>query len=475
MLWWTIQKLRSSNWKVRAEAARTLAASGRPKAVPPLIKALKDAVGEERPAVIEALGALGHEAAVGPLISALQDQPQRLKSLRGKSASAEDAAEYKPMAEALAKIGAASLNPLVGLLGSADKDVRRWAAYGLGLLRDPRALDALAGYLQDSRSEVRQAAARALGSLGDPRVLQPLIKVLSGRDPETRSAAAEALGMLGSEDAVDPLAAAARDPNEPLQLAAIESLRKIGGLKAGGRIRAVMETAKKSVREAAAAALASMTINATGPGDRAAAAVLRGNFDAALREGPLSAAALISALGSRDAGHRLKAVGALRTLRSESALPALLAALDDNERMVQQAAAAALADLGAAALPGLFECLRSEHLSVRGLAAESLRTIGNSRAAGPLIDALSDLRGRLRNESGAPEAAQSAAGALAEILSNSAPHFSEDDLARLTALGNRAAARGAAPLQEARPAEEAAEIGRISELARRELERRGSR
>jgi len=467
MLWWTIQKLKSSDWRVRAEAARVLGASGQGRAVSALIRALEDRIGEEGPAVIEAMGVLGRQAAVHPLTCALQNQPARIRKLRGKTAAEGAAAEYRPMAEALARLGSAALDPLIGLLRSEDKDVRRWAAHGLGLLKDTQALDPLVERLEDARSEVRQSAARALGDLGDRRALQPLVRALAGRDPEVRSAAAEALGMLGAEDAVEPLAAAARDPNEPLQLAAIEALRRIGGLRAGSRIRAALEAGRKTVREAAAAALASMSFDSASAESRASAAVLRGEFDAALREGPASVEALISALGSRDPGHRLKAVRALQTLRSERALHALLVAMDDYDRPVQEAAAAALADLGALAIPALLDSLKSDHLSVRSLAAAALRGIGDARAAGPLIDTLTDLRGRLRNESGASEAAQSAASALAEILSKAPAAFAEDDLARLAALGERDA------LKSPRQADGAPEIGRIGELARQELVRRG--
>ncbi len=473
MLWWTIQKLKSSDWKVRAEAARTLAASRQRKAVPALLKALRDGIGEEKPAVIEALGIIGHEGAVDALVSALKKQSRKSGS-PGVSSGAADAAVCMSIAQALARIGSASLLPLLTLLDSGDKDVRRSAAHALGLLKDARALDPLVEKLQDARSEVRQEAARALGDLGDRRALQPLIKTLAGRDPEARRAAAEALGAIGAEEAVDPLAAAARDANEPLQLAAIEALRRIGGLRAGGKIRAVLETARKTVREAAAAALAAMKFEPAGPEDRAAAAVLRGDFEAALAEGPASAQALISALGSRDSGFRVKAVRALQALCPESGLQPLLVALDDFDRAVQEAASEALAAFGAAAIPGLTKSLASEHLSVRGLAARALGRVGEPRAAGPLVESLSDLRGRLRNESGASEAAQDAALALETILSRSAALVAESDLTRIAGISERESSKVAALSGQPGAAPGLAEITRTGELARGELRRRAS-
>ncbi len=474
MIWWTTRKLRSSDWQARAEAARALAAAGRRDAVPALIKALENRIGPEAPAVIDALGDLGDNAAADALISALQDRRRGQKG-RPESAGAADPAEFRSLAEALAKIGSASLKPLLGLLDSEDREVRRWAAYALGRLGDASALEPLVSMLQDPRSEVRQSAARALGNLRDRRTLQPLLKALAGRDPEVRSAAAEALGALRVEEAVEPLAAAARDPNEPLQLAAIEALRQIGGLKAGAKIRAVMETAKKSVREAAAAALGTMSFDTASPESRAAAAVLRGDFEAAWREGPAATPALASALGSRDAAFRLKAVHALHALRSGNALDVLLGALDDYDHGVQEAAAAALADFGAPAIPGLVVSLGSDHLSVRALAARSLGMIGDSRAAGPLANAVAELHGRLKNEPGAPEAARDAAHALAETLSRAAASVSGGDLARLAELAERESARSTAQLLEARSPSGQQELARAGELARRELVRRGAK
>ncbi len=473
MLWWTMQKLKSSNWQVRAGAARVLATSGQPKAVPALVDALDHPVGEERPAVIEALAGIGGQDAVDALISALKNQHIRLKQTREKSTAAVAADEYRALAAALGKCGPAGLNPLIGLLGSEDKDVRRWAARALGLLGDTAALSPLVDRLQDPRSEVKQEAARALGALGDRRALQPLTKVLAGRDPEVRSAAAEALGGLRAEEAVDPLAAAARDANEPLQVAAIEALRKIGGVKAGARIRTIMETARKTVREAAVAALTGMTFDASSPENRASAAVLRGDFDAALREGAASADALTSALCSRDPDYRVKAVQALKTLGSERAVHAMLGALDDSNRGVQEAAAQALASLGTRVLAGLVESLSSEHLSVIALAARALGGIGDAEAVGPLVGTLALLRGKLRNESAAAEAAGEAAAALAGILSKDCARVPVSDLERIVALGEREGAKGTPELREVQPTAGLAEISRAGELAGQELRRRG--
>ncbi len=72
-----LDKLGESTWKewVKSEDAdfERLGSSGDPRAVEPLLKALKESVRKEIPAVASALARLGHPAAIEPLISMLAD------------------------------------------------------------------------------------------------------------------------------------------------------------------------------------------------------------------------------------------------------------------------------------------------------------------------------------------------------------------------------------------------------------------
>jgi HEAT repeat protein len=473
MLWWTLQKLKSSDWETRAGAARALADARESKAVPGLIKALEDAIGGERQAVTEALGTIGHPAAVDALISALKGRQQQPKIRRQDSAAGTETAEYKAAAEALASIGPPSLNPLIGLLNSDDKNHRRWAAYALGRIKDAKALDPLIERLQDPRSEVRQAAARALGDLGEPRAAQALVKIVAGRDLETRRAAADALGMLGVVEAVDVLGTAAHDPNEPLQLAAIEALRRIGGLKAGSKVRSALEAGKKAVRESAIAALASMRFESASPEDRAAGAVLRGEFETALGEGPAAAGALVSALSSRDPGHRLRAVRALGTLRSERTIQPLLSALDDHDRAVQEAAAAALVSIGIPAVSGLVEMLTSERSSLRRFAALALGGICDPGTAGALVDAITASQRASGDDSDSCVAAEAAVKALSGMLTKSAASIPPNVLQRIVAMSGSLQAGFVTGTGAADSLQQPMNWNVVQDLARQELHRRG--
>jgi HEAT repeat protein len=283
------------------------------------------------------------------------------------------------------------------------------------------------------------------------------MRIVAGRDPETRRAAVEALGMLRAVEAVDALAAAAHDANEPLQLAAIQALKNIGGLKAGGKVRSVLETGKKAVREAAAGALSSMPFESASPEDRAAGATLRGDFEAALREGPAAAGVLAAALSSRDAGYRLKAVCAMGSLRSEPVVASLLRALDDYDREVREAAAAQLAGIGTAAVSGLVELLSSERASLRALAASALEKIGDPGSAGALAEAIAAGRRAPPDDSESRVATEAAARALLGVLSKSAASVPPDSLRRIVGM----------------PAPKSAGWNDVQDLARREMLRRG--
>jgi HEAT repeat protein len=72
-------------------------------------------------------------------------------------------------AEALVKIGAPAMEPLIAALkdkDSKDSDVRQAAAEALGEIKDPRAVEPLIAALKDEVSNVREAAAQALDHLG---------------------------------------------------------------------------------------------------------------------------------------------------------------------------------------------------------------------------------------------------------------------------------------------------------------------
>jgi HEAT repeat protein len=208
-----------------SRAAAALGELGDPRAVEPLVQALKPVLGFMRGlsmAAADALGRLGDARAVQPLIDCLNRNeldPKLAELLRLKKVIALrgsgrplDAAEAEardwvreeftellwtvraeatmalgelrnakaiealtlallddsPLvamnaADAIAKIGAAAVEPLIASLEHRRAGVRRGAARALGQIRDPRATEALKRVAGDEDGEVRAYAAAGLG------------------------------------------------------------------------------------------------------------------------------------------------------------------------------------------------------------------------------------------------------------------------------------------------------------------------
>jgi HEAT repeat protein len=108
-------------------------------------------------------------------------------------------------AESLGRIGdLRAVEPLAGALRDDNRIVREEVARVLGEMGDLRAVDALLMALRDLNTA---EAARALGKLGDARALEPLAATLHGDDIGMRGPAAEGLGLMRNPRALDVLLA----------------------------------------------------------------------------------------------------------------------------------------------------------------------------------------------------------------------------------------------------------------------------
>jgi HEAT repeat protein len=103
----------------------------------------------------------------------------------------------------LGKLGNAAVEPLIAQLESEDYEIRASAAWTLGKIKDPRAIEPLIYALQHT-SDPERATVQALGQMGAPAV-EPLMKILDHPDPEIRSRAIVALGLTNDRRAVSPL------------------------------------------------------------------------------------------------------------------------------------------------------------------------------------------------------------------------------------------------------------------------------
>lgn len=115
-------------------------------------------------------------------------------------------------AEAARGLGVRGANAWISeLISTLESDpeveVKRSAAYALGLIGDRRSLEALVLKVGDRRahSGLRGVAAEALADIADRGAVVPLIEALSDVSAEVRLWAAFALGRLGDAEALPEL------------------------------------------------------------------------------------------------------------------------------------------------------------------------------------------------------------------------------------------------------------------------------
>ena len=140
-------------------------------------------------------------------------------------------------AEAARSMGSLGKNECVPLLmdlliHDSSTEVRKSAAYALGLIGDVVAQDLLVLKLRDLHEleAVREMAAEALGDLGDPFAVDPLIQALHDKSGAVVFWSVHALGRLG----------------DPKAIPALEDLIKI--LDDGKQNGALLEAAREAIR-----------------------------------------------------------------------------------------------------------------------------------------------------------------------------------------------------------------------------------
>ncbi len=167
--------------RVRSEAARGIAAIGRP-AVAKLAQRLTHIPPPEvRDSIVDTLVALG-EGAV----------PETLDMLQGSSPELWEAA-----ATVLGRIGADAVPAIRSALGHADPEVRSHAIRAASQTGDVSLVPQLMSMVEDPNPRVAGEAIRALALLGDPRGAPAVVRALGSPDGAVRDALRFALPRFG--------------------------------------------------------------------------------------------------------------------------------------------------------------------------------------------------------------------------------------------------------------------------------------
>jgi HEAT repeat protein len=362
-----VERLRvAKKWRERAFAAELLGRVGNAKAVPALLETVQATRSEDadvREIALRALARIKDPRAVDPLVEALRKAEIWLAPR---------------IADILARHGEVVVEPMIAFLDETTRHpARAWAANILGELKSPRGFPALVRALNDLDDEVRAKAAAALGRLGDRRAVTYLLDhLLTDPAPFVRARIAGSLGQFSDTEVIDRLVRALGDPAWWVRMRSVEALEQIGPV-AESPLLLALDDPDPEIRIRAAVALERL-----GVPTRLIARIESGGADAqaidTLTKFAVAGARemLAEHLHHTSAGVRGAVIDAIRRAQRRDLGPELIeCAAHDAEAPVRAAALGALHALGVrAAVPTALDRLGDLDAQVR---AEAMGLVGD--------------------------------------------------------------------------------------------------
>lgn len=136
-----------------------------------------------------------------------------------------------------------AIQPLIMALGDFDKSVREQATFALSAI-GKAAIEPLSAAMKEPKWKTRYRAAEALGRIADEKAVRPLIQGLKDNRDHVRYMAAKGLRELGDSDAVEPLITLLRDENQLVRMMAARALGVLGGDKVHNALTSARENEK---------------------------------------------------------------------------------------------------------------------------------------------------------------------------------------------------------------------------------------
>jgi HEAT repeat protein len=412
--------------EVRQMAAFALGLIGDESGSVPLVAALGDPEPLVQGRAAEALGLIGHKAAADPIAGMMAThvktgvlngiapddmeypKPAPVEAVRLGIYALVRLSAYDALAAVLLEDGRAvsrwwpvgyafrrindprAGSVLLSLLQGDGVITRAFAARGLGVIKDARAVTPLTAMVSNARevSNVRVEAIRSLADLGAPSAAPALIEIANSEsDANLRLEAVTALGTLRAEGAVDGLLDLLTDPWPAMRGAALVALARVDPETFLVAISGLDPDPQWSVRAALANALATLPLERAQPrltemladsDQRVIPAVL----NALVAVGsPLAAATLTERLNADDPVVRQAAATGLARLKSTASVEALVAAYDrarkDPTYVARAAILSAVMELSRDAAAPLIQTALADHdWAMRVRAAQLLRSSG---------------------------------------------------------------------------------------------------
>lgn len=363
--------LGEKNRKMREAAAQALGKIGDPQALVPLVGALKDPDRRVR------------DAAAGALDD-MQWQP-------GNDEDAVAYYIVKGHWDDCVRIGAPAVEPLIGVLKDGDYDVRGNVVNALGEIGDPRSVGPLIQLLSPTvlfPEFPRNAFMRTFDDLG---IAERRDSAYRDQDKPVRLAIIGALGKIGSPGATGTLVGLLKDPDKAIGKAAVDALDKLDWqadlTSEAAAIHAIVKKDwDRCVRIGAPAV--TRLIDLFGEGLVPDGVQKTATVDTLVKIGPPAVDQLIRALQNRNVWVRKGAAETLGTIQDRKAIEPLVELLLDGH--VRETAVQALLAFGRPALAPLVRALQAQEPEMRRVAADTLGVLGDPAAADALIKALKD-------------------------------------------------------------------------------------